>query len=195
MLKTRQFAWRAALAAVTACALLMTQAAVAQGPGPAATPAGRLRAEGTSASLAEALAQAGDIARGKALVESSGCFDCHRIDDRGSHLGPDLSDLGGRRTPDRLRQALVAPDEEVLPENRFVRLVTKDGATVMGRLLNQDAISVQLITPKDELKSYIRATLREYAIVEKGLMPSVQPKLTDQQVADMVAYLSSLKGT
>src|SRR5687768_3621313 len=64
---------------------------------------------------------AGDAGRGKALVESSGCFDCHRIDDRGSRLGPNLSSIGSRRTPVRLRQALVAPDEEVIPDNRFVR--------------------------------------------------------------------------
>ena len=92
----------------------------------------------------------------------------------GSRLGPDLSDIGSRRTPDRLRQALVAPDEEVFPENRFVRFVTRDGATITGRLLNQDAISVQLINPKEELKTYLRANLREYTIVDKGLMPSVR---------------------
>lgn len=137
----------------------------------------------------------GDDSRGKALVESSGCFDCHRIGDRGSRLGPNLSDIGSRRTPDRLQQALVAPDEEVLPENRFVRLVTKDGGTITGKLLNQDAISVQLINPKEELKTYLRANLREYTILDKGLMPSVQGKLTDQQVADIVTYLRSLKGT
>ena len=119
-----------------------------------------------------AMSAAGDVARGKALVDSSGCFDCHRIGDRGSRLGPDLSDIGGRRTPERLQRALVAPDEEVIPENRFVRFVTTEGATVTGRLLNQDAISVQLINPKEELKSYLRATLREYVIVDKGLMPS-----------------------
>ena len=90
---------------------------------------------------------------------------------------------------------MVAPDEEVVPENRFVRLVTKDGATITGRLLNQDPISVQLINPKEELKTYLRATLREYAIIDKGLMPSAEGKLTDQQVADIVIYLSSLKGT
>ena len=138
---------------------------------------------------------AGDASRGSTLMESNSCFDCHRIRDRGSRLGPNLSDIGDRRTPDRLRQALVAPDEEVTPENRFVRLVTKEGATITGRLLNQDAFSVQLITPKDELKTYIRAALREYAIVDKGLMPSVQGKLTDQQIADIVAYLASLKET
>ncbi len=134
-----------------------------------------------------------DPGRGKTLVETKGCFDCHRIGERGSRLGPDLSDIGSRRTPDRLQQALSNPDEEVLPENRFVRFVAKDGATITGRLLNQDAISVQLINPKEELKTYFRATLREYTIVDKGLMPSVQGTLTDPQVADLVAYLSSLK--
>ena len=138
---------------------------------------------------------AGDAARGKALVESSGCFGCHRIDDRGSRLGPNLTRIGGRRTPVRLRQALVAPDEEVVPDNRFVRIVAKDGTTVTGKLLNQDAISVQMMTPKEELKTYFRANIREFTIIDKGLMPSVEGKLNPQQVADMVSYLASLKGS
>lgn len=136
----------------------------------------------------------GDETRGKALVESNACFDCHRIGQRGSRVGPDLSDIGTRRTPERLQQSLLDPDEEVVFENRYVRFVTKEGATVTGRLLNQDALSVQLLTPKEELKTYMRAGLRDYTIVDKGLMPSVKGKLTDQQVADIVSYLSSLKG-
>jgi quinoprotein glucose dehydrogenase len=136
----------------------------------------------------------GDEARGKALIESNACFDCHRIDQRGSRVGPDLSDIGTRRTPERLQQSLLEPDDEVLFENRYVRFVTKEGATVTGRLLNQDALSVQVMTPKEELKTYMRAGLRDYTIVDKGLMPSVKGKLTDQQVADIVSYLSSLKG-
>jgi putative heme-binding domain-containing protein len=138
---------------------------------------------------------AGDAARGKALVESSGCFDCHRIDERGSRLGPNLSRIGGRRTATRLRDALVDPDAEVIADNRFVRIVTKEGTSVTGKLLNQDALSVQLMNSKEELKTYLRASLREFTILDKGLMPSVQGKLTDQQVADIVTYLSSLKGS
>jgi putative heme-binding domain-containing protein len=145
--------------------------------------------------MAQGVTPTGDGVRGKVLVESNACFDCHRIGDRGSRVGPDLSDIGSRRTPDRLRQALVAPDEEVVPENRYVRLVTRNGDAVTGRLLNQDAISVQMINQKEELKTYLRATLREYTIVDKGLMPSVEGKLTSQQVADIVTYLSLLKGT
>ena len=114
----------------------------------------------------------GDPARGRTLVESSGCFDCHRVGDRGSRVGPDLSDVGGRRTPELLRQSLVAPDDEVLPENRHVRVVTRDGSSVTGRLLNHDAISVQLLTPKEELKTYLKEGLREFTILDKGLMPA-----------------------
>ena len=74
-----------------------------------------------------ALAQvSGDEARGKSLVETNACFDCHRIDQRGSRVGPDLSDIGTRRIPERLQQALLDPDQEVLFENRYVRFVTKD---------------------------------------------------------------------
>ena len=82
---------------------------------------------------------------------------------------------------------------EVIADNRYVRIVTKDGTNVTGKLLNQDAVSVQLMNPKEELKTYLRANLREFTILDKGLMPSVQGKLTDEQVADIVSYLSSLK--
>jgi putative heme-binding domain-containing protein len=107
----------------------------------------------------------------KKLVESSKCSDCHRIGERGSRVGPDLSDIGSRRSSAQLRQALVAPDSEVLPQHRSVRLVTKDGTSVIGRLLNLDAFSIQLMTTDEQLKSYLRSNLREHTILEKGQIP------------------------
>jgi putative heme-binding domain-containing protein len=140
-------------------------------------------------------AQGGDAAKGKALFESSGCLNCHRINDKGSRMGPNLSDVGDRRTPERLQRSIVAPDEEVLPENRFVSVVLKDGTTVRGRILNHDALSVQLIDSKEQLRSFQTSAMRGYTILDKGLMPSFADKLSAQQVSDIVAYLSSLKGT
>jgi putative heme-binding domain-containing protein len=140
-------------------------------------------------------AQGGDAAKGKGLVESSGCMNCHRINDKGSRMGPNLSDIGDKRTPERLQRSIVAPDEEVLPENRFVSVVLKDGTTVRGRILNHDALSVQLIDAKEQLRSFQTSNIKGYTILEKGLMPSFSGKLSDPQISDIVAYLSSLKGT
>jgi putative heme-binding domain-containing protein len=137
---------------------------------------------------------AGDPAKGRSAIESNACLTCHRIGDTGSRLGPDLSDVGTLRPPDALRRALVTPDAEVYPEHRFVRVVTKNGATVVGRLLNQDAFSIQLLTQDEQLKSYLKSDLREHTILDKGLMPSYDTKLTPQQIADIVSYLETLKG-
>jgi putative heme-binding domain-containing protein len=136
----------------------------------------------------------GNAANGKALVESNKCLDCHRIGETGSRLGPDLSNVGVLRSADELELAIVAPDDAVRPEHRFVRVVTKDGATTTGRILNQDTFTVQLMDSKEELKSYSRSNLREVTILDKGLMPSYKDKLTRSQVADIVNYLASLRG-
>ena len=153
---------------------------------------------------------AGDPARGKAIFEGRGdCLSCHRVFGVGSRMGPDLSEMGiARRSggpgppietmaagnAEALARAILDPDAEVAPANRFVRLVTKDGATVAGRLLNHDNYTVQLIEPQGKLRSFVKADLREFTLITKSQMPSYQGKLTPQEVADLVAYLLTLKG-
>ena len=141
----------------------------------------------------QATATEGDAAAGRALFESNKCLDCHRVGPNGSRFGPDLSDIGARRPPELLGRAIVAPDEQVLPEHRSARVITRDGATVVGRLLNQDSFSVQVITATEQLVSYDKSNVREVTILQKGLMPSYEGTLSAQQLANIVAYLASLK--
>jgi putative heme-binding domain-containing protein len=136
----------------------------------------------------------GDPVRGQALTVSSGCLNCHRIEQTGSRLGPNLSDIGRRRSTGQLQRSLIAPDEEVLPENRWVNVVMKDGTAVKGRLLNHDTTSVQMLDTKEQLRSFGTSEIRGYEILTKGLMPSFDAKLSSQEIADIVAYLSSMKG-
>jgi len=158
---------------------------------------------------------AGDPVRGKAIYEGKGdCQSCHRVNGVGSRLGPDLSDIGVPRgggrgggggkqatpAPDptlnltALETSILDPDAEVTPANRLVRVVTKDGKSVTGRLLNHDNFTVQFIDPQGKLRSYLKADLKESTVLTKGLMPSYKDRLSSQEVADLVAYLSTLKG-
>jgi putative heme-binding domain-containing protein len=141
-------------------------------------------------------AASGDPVQGKAIFDGKGgCLNCHRVQDHGSVTGPDLTDIGGlRRSPDALEKSLLEPSAEILPQNRFVRLVTQDGTTITGRILNHDTFSVQIMDSKQHLVSLLRSNLKEFTFLDKSPMPSYRDKLSSQEIADVVSYLVSLKG-
>jgi putative heme-binding domain-containing protein len=138
---------------------------------------------------------AGDPARGQAIFEGKGqCLNCHRVLDKGSRVGPDLTDIGMLRRTADLQRSLIDPDAEVLAQNRYYRVVTKDGKTVTGRLMNEDTFSIQMIDTTEKLRSFRIADLREHAFVAKSPMPSYKDNLTPEELSDLIGYLTSLKG-
>jgi putative heme-binding domain-containing protein len=147
------------------------------------------------AASSEAAVVRGDPRHGRELFEGKGqCLTCHTVNGRGSRLGPDISDIGRiRRTAD-LEKALVDPPQTVRPQNRSVRLVTRDGATITGRLLNHDMLTVQLLDSQEHLRSFAKTGLREITIVQTTPKTSYRGKLTADEIADLVGYLATLKG-
>jgi putative heme-binding domain-containing protein len=109
-------------------------------------------------------------------------------------LAPDLSEIGASRLPADLRKSLLDPTAAMRPGNRSVRAVTRDGQVIAGRRLNEDTYSVQLIDSEERLVSLLKANLREYAVLTVSPMPSFRGRLTPQELADMLAYLLTLKG-
>lgn len=122
------------------------------------------------------------------------CLTCHRVQGRGSRLGPDLTDIGAIRSPEQLQTSLLDPDAEILPENRFYRVVTRNGATITGRLLNLDTFQVLMMGPKEQLLSFYKSELREHGFIKGSTMPSSRDTLSRQELADVITYLGTLKG-
>jgi putative heme-binding domain-containing protein len=138
---------------------------------------------------------AGNAASGKMIFSGKGnCASCHRIDGAGARLGPDLSEIGRLRHSDEIQRSILDPDKEIVPSNRFVRLVTKDGTSMTGRLLNHDTFSVQILDSKEQLVSQPMSSVRELTFMDKSPMPSYRDTLSTQELADLVSYLVSRKG-
>ena len=136
----------------------------------------------------------GNPVAGKAIFDGSGdCLSCHRVGVMGSVLGPNLSNVGSRVSPDALRQSLVGPPAKVEPQNRLYEVVTRDGKTVRGKLLNQDPFSLQMLDANGQLVALARSDLRDAHFVDPPAMPSYRGKLTSAQMDDLVAYLASLR--
>jgi putative heme-binding domain-containing protein len=134
------------------------------------------------------------VTKAMGLIKANGCLSCHRVAGTGSYVGPDLSDAGANYSAGQIRAALVSPNKEVAPQNRSIRLVTKDGKTFTGRILNQDGFSVQIIDSSSELRSFLKSNLREFTIVTANPMPAYADKMSAEDMSDLVRYLSSLKG-
>ena len=138
---------------------------------------------------------AGNETAGAAIVAGKGdCQSCHRIFGKGSRLGPDLTDIGSLRKPEQLEASLLDPNAEILPENRFYRVVTRDGTAVTGRLLNLDTFQVMMLDPKEQLRTFSKSDLREHGFADGSTMPSYRSTLSRQELADVIAYLLTLKG-
>jgi cytochrome c oxidase cbb3-type subunit III len=139
--------------------------------------------------------KAGDPARGQAVFEGKGaCLSCHRVSGRGSRKAPDLSDIGVVRSAGSLERSLRDPTSQMIPINRPVRAVTRDGTVVNGRRLNEDTYTVQLTDEEGRLHSLLKSDLREFTISTRSPMPSYEKELTAEEMADVVSYLLSLKG-
>lgn len=137
----------------------------------------------------------GDAARGKAIFEGKGgCTGCHRVYGVGSRVGPDLSDIGALRRVPEIEKSVVDPNAEVLAQNRYYRLQTKNGESITGRLLNEDRFSIQLLDTKERLLSIQRSDLRDAGFLNESPMPSYRDKLSEAERADVITYLVSLKG-
>jgi cytochrome c oxidase cbb3-type subunit 3 len=135
----------------------------------------------------------GDAAQGQALFNGKGaCNSCHRVRGVGPRTAPDLTDIGLLRMPAVLQRTLVDPQAAVMPINRPVTIVTQDDETISGRRLNEDTYTVQLIDSRERLLSLEKADLKLY---EVSKTPTHQPtSLSSEEVADLVAYLMSLRG-
>ena len=155
------------------------------------------------------VAAAGDRADGERLFWSKGnCGQCHTVGPRGGHMGPDLTDIGTRRSPAHLRTSLLEPEAELpgtfavyrrvifMPDNFLqVRAVTRDGRTITGVRLNEDAFSIQIRDYSDRFYSFDKSELKELQKDwGKSPMPSFRGVFTDVELRDLIAYLSGLRG-
>ena len=137
----------------------------------------------------------GDAGRGRAVFAGKGgCGACHRVGATGPRFAPDLSDIGAVRNAASLLRSVRDPSSQMMPINRPVRAVTSEGRVINGRRLNEDTYTVQLIDDHERLVSLSKADLKSYTISTVSPMPAYKDRLSEDEIADVLAYLLTLKG-
>lgn len=139
----------------------------------------------------------GDPARGERLyLEKGKCVRCHTVNGRGGALGPDLTDIGARRSVPYLKESLLNPEAAVPDGFLQVELVMRNGRRIRGVRVNEDTFSIQIRDLSDNFHSYFRSELTD--IIKqtgKSPMPSYNKLFTLDELNDLIAYLDSLRGS
>ena len=160
-------------------------------------PQQRVRRLGSVVQPEQILALPGDAARGARLfleTEGVACKNCHRVQQAGKQVGPELTAIGKKYDRGQLLESILEPSKRIEPEYVMYLVETRDGRLLTGLLAHKDDNEVVLQDAAGQLTRIPAAQIEQLVPQRQSLMPDLLVRdLTAQQLADLLAYLSSLK--
>ncbi len=130
-----------------------------------------------------------DIDHGRMLFRKS-CSSCHRLDDHGTQLGPDLTALTNR-DPRWLLAEVLDPNREV--DARYISwmAVDNDGRILTGLLTEETSSSIRMKEANGKEHVILRSELEELRSTDRSIMPEgLERDLSPRDLADVLAYVS-----
>lgn len=134
----------------------------------------------------------GDVEKGRAHFRKI-CSVCHRLENFGTEIGPNLATLQNRGAETILIN-LLDPNREVNPQFVNYLLITTEGKSITGLIAAETATSVTLKRQENATDTVLRVNIDELKSTGFSIMPEGLEKQLDQQaIADVIAYLLSVK--
>ncbi len=122
------------------------------------------------------------------------CAKCHTVEGEGGRVGPALDRIASRRAPEFIMESILEPSKDIDPQYEGLRIVTKNGVTIVGLRVNETNFSVQLREENGRFHSFNKSELDEVNVLKKSLMPEdIAQHLTVKELHDLFAYLMSLE--
>jgi putative heme-binding domain-containing protein len=131
--------------------------------------------------------------RGRALYVAVACAACHRFDQEGGSVGPDLSAVAGRFSAGYLLESIVLPNKTISDQYAAITIQTKEGKTVTGRVANLSGESLNIVEnmlDPGNMTNVQRGDIEEMAMSSVSMMPEgLLNTLQEDEIQDLLAYL------
>ncbi len=122
------------------------------------------------------------------------CATCHKAEDHGTDVGPNLATTTNR-TPEDLMVHILDPNREVAPTYLNYTIATTDGRVLTGIIADESATAVTLKRAEGASDIVPRDRIDEMASTGLSLMPEgLEKDISPEAMADLLAYLRSLRG-
>ena len=148
--------------------------------------------ESVIAKFQPALAAKGEAARGREIFAQR-CATCHRAEDKGIQIGPDLITVKTKGR-DGILTAILDPNKEVAPQFIAYTVETKDGQSLTGFITKDDASGLTLKMIGGAEQTIPRNQIKGSSSSGLSLMPEgIEAGMDAQAMADLLTFIEELK--
>jgi putative heme-binding domain-containing protein len=145
----------------------------------------------------ESLGRGRSYVRGKSLFAAAACRQCHRVNEVGGNVGPDLGRLDAKVTRAQILQSIIEPSKEIKDKFRSYLLVTDAGRQYTGMILEKTPTKIRLATNPlgQSVHKPIEIPVSSIELT-KPLAISLMPEklvntLSRQEILDLIAYIEA----
>jgi putative heme-binding domain-containing protein len=143
------------------------------------------------------LALKADSARGRKAFfneEKGNCGRCHRIEKKGSDVGPDLTAIGVKYGREGLLESILSPSAAISHEYKVWILETRSAGFVTGYIVEESDGEVMIRDANGKVLKFKKADVLGRAASDVSLMPEgLVGSMTVNDLADIVEFLSRQK--
>ncbi|GIX05122.1 MAG: hypothetical protein KatS3mg114_0991 [Planctomycetaceae bacterium] len=142
--------------------------------------------------LAEHL-QGRSHSRGKQMFAVANCVACHRLENVGNSLGPDLAKLNPKPTVTEIIESIVEPSRKINEKYQTQVFQLFDGRVISGLVVEETPDVIRVI--ENPLVSLKPIEIRRQEVEERARSPISQmpkgllDKLTRDEILDLLAYV------
>ncbi len=137
-----------------------------------------------------ALTLQGDPSVGKAVFKKK-CAVCHKLENEGYDIGPNIASLTDRK-PETLLTSILNPSAAVDSKYLAYTVLTDEGRTFSGVLASETGSSITLVMQENKKQVILRNQIEEIQSTGKSMMPDgLEEETTPQDFADLISYLRS----
>jgi putative heme-binding domain-containing protein len=142
-----------------------------------------------------ALTKAGNVERGRKVfldVEKSQCLKCHRLNEAGERIGPELTGIGNRFSRIHLIESVLEPSRTIASSYRTWAVALADGRVFTGVLIGETETTITLADNQGRKTTLARADIAAQKAGAMSTMPDgLEKKLTVEEFTDLMAFLAA----
>lgn len=132
---------------------------------------------------------------GKQMFQLANCVSCHRLNDVGHEIGPDLMKLDPKLEPADILRELLEPSKRINEDFYTYTFWLESGIAVTGLIVEETADVVKVAeNPAAESRPIVleKAEIEERAKSTLSIMPNgLLDQLTREEILDLIAYVIS----